>query len=713
LEQTRGASRAPIKTGLASASEFPGALEASLPWDRQWKASVSIETGASVRGIRKLSSPGMSEFMNPDGAAADLDLARILPPEYRVEQKLGQGGSGQVYKAFNKNLQSFVAVKLLNSDNGLDKRVESQRLLQEARALSNLQHPNIVKIMSVGMCSGDIPFLVYEYLEGETLQDYICSAKELPSKVLSLLFEQLCSALDCIHKNNLVHRDIKPANIMILPSESHSISQVKLLDFGIAKEVDDSGVRDGKTVAGATATSLYRGSPTYMSPEQCQGKAVDFRSDIYSLACVLFECLTGKPPFSGESVYDVLYQHIHGQPEINDPKLCQGMRAVLNRALAKNPSDRFENVNQFNEQLQEALKEADCKSRLPVFNPVSVLALVALLAIPGYFALKQFNEKNSSKASVDHVLQTSRKRSQRLMKPHMVLKNIFKKSIAEAKNPMRLCTQIISEIDDLLPDLQTAEERYIANDLKAFKQWQLTQFPAAFNSYQNSYMAAASKRARDGRFPIEAAKELSMMALMKKLNYEPKECRKYAQEAVQIIERNGSEDKLKLPFDYYGTNASETLSLGYELWAEIDLDEGHRKEALVHARKAFEALEHPYDKNIAAEFPFLLLLKLLFDDGKKQEARRIVDGVLDEMQSQVEAKPKFLSYAGETEEVFAACTSTIRYLYSHGEYERILRAADILNDVVTRFDNVQDFYQKNPDLKKAIEKSKQMVKTAR
>src|SRR5579883_3020773 len=262
--------------------------------------------------------------MNEEPATAALDFTISLPPEYKLVEKLGQGGTGQVYKAFYGSLDKYVAVKILNCPQSIDQGREGKRLLNEAKALSKLDHPNIVKVLSAGMSAGGVPFLVYEFLGGETLQAYIESGKPMPEKFLSVLFEQICSALNYLHSNKMVHRDIKPANIMVLPSESRSLISIKLLDFGLAKSTASIGDDSGLT---KTETTAHRGSPAYMSPEQCSGKDLDFRSDIYSLGCVLYECLLGRTPFEGGSIYEVLYQHINAEPPLGQANLSAEWKA--------------------------------------------------------------------------------------------------------------------------------------------------------------------------------------------------------------------------------------------------------------------------------------------------------------------------------------------------------------------------------------------------
>src|SRR5262249_42826160 len=185
-----------------------------------------------------------------------------------------------------------------------------QRFQKEAQAVGNLDHPNIVKVFDFGVDEKDRPYLVMDFLEGKTLGELIKTHGSLPMDQAVHIFEQACDSLDHAHGKGLVHRDLKPGNIMVVKGHRDDHS-VKILDFGIAKIVGDGGAVS-QTL---TNTGEIFGSPLYMSPEQCQTGSLDLRSDIYSMGCLMYETLAGKPPLQGATAYETIYKHINEMPK--------------------------------------------------------------------------------------------------------------------------------------------------------------------------------------------------------------------------------------------------------------------------------------------------------------------------------------------------------------------------------------------------------------
>ena len=272
---------------------------------------------------------------------------------YRVVTSLGEGGTGEVYYAEHDRIGRRVAVKFLRdvlcTDEGMVKR-----FFDEARAVNDIRHPNIVQITDCGELSGR-PYLVMELLEGMTLGERMESSDPLSEEQVFRWMSEAASALGAAHEHQIVHRDIKPENIFLCqhPDGSH---YVKLLDFGIAKLLDG-----GLNVGSQTATGVFMGTPRYMSPEQCMSQPnLDGRSDVYSLAVVLYEMLSGVPPFEGDTLGPLLMAHVNQEPmplRQRRKEISAEAEALVHRALAKNPRDRFATMHDMRAAMQKVGKK--------------------------------------------------------------------------------------------------------------------------------------------------------------------------------------------------------------------------------------------------------------------------------------------------------------------------------------------------------------------
>lgn len=224
----------------------------------------------------------------------------IFADRYEIIARLGGGGMSTVYKARHTHMDKIVAIKVLQTNVG--NTAESIKRFQlEAKATSKLEHPNVISIFDFGVNEDGRPYMVMEYLEGVSLSDLLDKKGRLPVNGLKEIFVPVCEGLTHAHQNGIVHRDLKPGNIMLAKTQNGGVN-VKIVDFGLAKLVNSEQK--------LTQTGETFGSPLYMSPEQCLGKQLDQRADIYSLGCVLFECLTGQPPFVGASVIDTFNKHL-------------------------------------------------------------------------------------------------------------------------------------------------------------------------------------------------------------------------------------------------------------------------------------------------------------------------------------------------------------------------------------------------------------------
>ena len=277
---------------------------------------------------------------------------RVLSGRYELGELIGRGGMADVFRGVDTRLGRTVAIKLLRPDLARDPQFQA-RFKREAQAVAALNHPSIVAVFDTGdhaVPGGHddtvrVPYIVMEYVAGKTIRDLI-RAKEVTIDQAIDFSLGVLSALDYSHKAGIVHRDIKPANVMFCPDSN----SVKVMDFGIARAMADSS-------ATMTQTQAVVGTAQYLSPEQTRGETVDARSDLYSAGCLLYEMLTGRPPFIGDSPVSVAYQHVREIPEPAsslNPDVSEALDSVLAKALQKNRADRFQDAAAFRRALRAA-----------------------------------------------------------------------------------------------------------------------------------------------------------------------------------------------------------------------------------------------------------------------------------------------------------------------------------------------------------------------
>lgn len=274
-----------------------------------------------------------------------------LADRYEFLDEIGRGGMGVLYKARKLADGSEVAIKLLISDASTNDLMRN-RFLVEARAASSMSHPNIIRIHEYEVSEHGLPYIVMDYLRGVSLQEVLKDAGRLDVERALRIFVDACDALGHAHRRQIVHRDIKPSNIMMQKNEDgHDVPVI--VDFGIAKIF----AQPGQTSLKLTQTGEIFGSALYMSPEQCMGQKVDARSDVYSFGCVMYECLTGEPPFSGDNFLSVIFQHVNDDPEPFHRSDCtEELESIVFKAMAKRPYDRFQSMTELRDALERALE---------------------------------------------------------------------------------------------------------------------------------------------------------------------------------------------------------------------------------------------------------------------------------------------------------------------------------------------------------------------
>ena len=272
---------------------------------------------------------------------------RLLGDRYELEGVVGRGGMAEVYRARDLRLDRVVAIKTLRADLARDQTFQA-RFRREAQSAASLNNPSIVAVYDTGedMSTGTpIPFIVMEFVDGKTVRELLNEGHRLlPERTLEIVSGVL-RALEYSHQAGIVHRDIKPGNVMVTRN-----GDIKVMDFGIARAMSDSQ-------ATMTQTAQVIGTAQYLSPEQARGERVDTRSDLYSTGCLMYELLVGRPPFTGDSPVAIAYQHVRENPippSRLDPELPPWADAIVLKAMAKSPNDRYQTAAEMNADIQRA-----------------------------------------------------------------------------------------------------------------------------------------------------------------------------------------------------------------------------------------------------------------------------------------------------------------------------------------------------------------------
>lgn len=308
----------------------------------------------------EIHNPGHPELEDDDEVAylpaksGKAFVGELLYGRYRIVSLIAKGGMGEVYKGKNEKTNQPVAIKVL-SKNLTEKRESVYRFMREIGSVAALKHPNLIAVSDIGITDNGCPYYVMEFVEGRSLADIIAETHGLSVARTKAILIQLTSALSVAHQLGIVHRDIKPSNIIVTKTADGE-EQIKLVDFGIAQRLAAA-----EEIQRLTAKGMVFGSPLYMSPEQCEGKTTDARSDVYSSCCTMYECLSGRPPFHGETPVMTMSMHRSAQPAPLNLEGAEGalLESIIMKGLAKNPLDRYENTTEMRDVLGAKTKSGE------------------------------------------------------------------------------------------------------------------------------------------------------------------------------------------------------------------------------------------------------------------------------------------------------------------------------------------------------------------
>lgn len=341
---------------MISAASQAGSITGYLFQDIRCKCppDPAFHSGSMTQKLLMLKNSERGQtFAGTDDVAAgsilNLVAGAIIGGAYEIKRLIGHGGMGEVYLAHHSRLDRDCALKVIPPDQVTE--IGWMRFQQEARAVSKLNHVNVVQVSDLGIHGGCLPFYAMEYVRGNNLAELLSKYGPMPLPKALEIFKQVCDGVDYAHRSGIIHRDLKPANIMV--SDLNTAKPVvKILDFGLAKLTQADRHQQSLTAVGDVF-----GSPFYMSPEQCEGNTVDNRSDIYSIGCALFECLSGRPPFSGKLSAAIMQQHQESEaPPLSaiagQAKFPESLEILIAKMLRKNPDERYQNASEIKADLE-------------------------------------------------------------------------------------------------------------------------------------------------------------------------------------------------------------------------------------------------------------------------------------------------------------------------------------------------------------------------
>lgn len=345
------------------------------------------------------------EALAPEPEDDDSEELPLLKEEFPVDRYkplkvVGKGAAGKVYLCRDRLLRKKVAVKMLSTLSS----AELVAFQEEARALSKLKHANIVSILDFGASPDGLPYMVLEYVPGLTMEQYLDEHGAMPAEDACFVLDQVCQALACAHREGIFHRDVKPSNILLVSDEENGLG-VRLIDFGVARVRSEDASHSGSEAREQGRT--LAGTPAYMSPDQAAGLEYDARSEVYSLGCVLFELLTGRPPFEAESPLEMISMHAGVEPPLVS-SLIEGpvsgeLEEIVATCLAKNKEERYQSADQLRDALLALSRQEETESEhAPVPGGFRLSPMMIALGAAIFLILASLCYLNVSNNSASH-----------------------------------------------------------------------------------------------------------------------------------------------------------------------------------------------------------------------------------------------------------------------------------------------------------------------
>ncbi|HEY9719885.1 MAG TPA: serine/threonine-protein kinase, partial [Trichormus sp.] len=564
-------------------------------------------------------------------ALNDPRIGMVVGRHYEILSRIGEGGMSVVYKAKHQLLNKIVAIKVLKPVLAVD-QIKLARFQQEAMSVYRLDHPNIIRVYHFEMPKHE-PFLVMDYLDGKPLSEIIAMQGQLSLERSVGIFMQVCSGMQHAHESGVIHRDIKPSNIIVSTDENGADS-IKIVDFGIAK-VSDWEIVGG--IQGVTQAGEVFGSPLYMSPEQCTAKHIDARSDIYSTACVLYECLTGEPPLLGATALDTMQMHVFDVADnvsTHVPDLPNAARvdAVMFKALAKHPDRRYQSMAELQQDLETLVEKKppptileEAKTQIEVYHrrkdakqsrmhPVSIglIALCTILFVVSAALIYQyFSSSNQVKD-----WQQANVAAQKLFDQGKLgaAQSLFEKALqlaakeAADKRPAR----VVASLESLV-DLTRCQDKDPSKYIEQLKQAKLDQNSQSQNSdilaelkkYSDTAGSATSEPAKDAAADGAGKDHATTSSASAVQSDVDRLCQRANDEAIVEIQNSQFEDAAALLRSAFHTaqklapssvSAARSLhNLGY-----LKMTQDKPTEAMPYFKRSTALAEKLGDKSIIA-----------------------------------------------------------------------------------------------------------------
>ncbi len=563
----------------------------------------------------------------------------LLPADYQLIECLGEGGSGTVVKAFYSPISQFVAIKFFQSASvgGQD---DAERLRREAKAIAKLDHQNIVRVLHTGMAKNETPFLVYEFIEGKDLLSFFRSQSELDKAKLASAVQQICDGLEYAHTKGIVHRDVKPANIVVSDCSDDTIS-VKILDFGIAS-VDSS--HEGASTSN-TKTGTIKGSPQYMSPEQCKGQRVDKRTDVYSLSCVLFEILTGQPAYSGETPYELLYKHIGAPLPVPQKSFSASLNSFFERGLAKDREARYDSMSSLCAAFLPSLNTLKSKPKFAVDS--RLIPIVALVVCSSaIILLTPFLSKK--KVPADAIVHPSAPKIKKSLsnQVHDEIRRAESLTVRANPNEKRDCIKnlnvIIQALDSASGSRDYTPEKFICYDVISDLNTELLDKSGTEAALQQC-VAISDKWAPEGKECLQSFKGYTLLAKLEWERGDKAAFAKYVQKAERIYKAI-KEQKFtgkELPFNYHCMDIPnmECGLSAIQCYSALEAHELDRAEFL--AKRSIKDARTVWGADII-DRPFILLTRVHLAKGDRDAARNEIINTMKALSSMNSASTKDL-----------------------------------------------------------------------